>query len=262
MRFDFRRAFCVPVIVLLCLFVFAAVPSQADVIIETEPDLQNIMGDLCTLSVAMRLYYEDTHKTQCPTMEQLVHYLRKPLPAKPGEIYQTAEAGGAWWVGRKVPEYSQARRFIRANAATLGIFDRESRSPWLGGAFAWMKAMEFVQDGNRTRAGDLPAVRVVQGEGRDNQHLFFNTPGTDYFWWSNLLYTTEAHANALAKFGAEKAKGPFVIPPTPRKDREAISASPVSLPDEFSVGSSEDQAGAIQMGDVLINPVPRNRDPN
>ncbi len=228
-------------------------------VVEADPDLQLVMGDLCALSVAMRLYYEDTHKTQCPAPEQLAHYFRNPPSA--GD-FQTAEVGGAWWIGRRVPDFSRARPFMRANAETYGLYDKMSMGHWLGGSFVWRKAVVFARSGGRTRPDESLDLRVAQGSGRNNQHLFFNIPGTDRYWWSNMLYTTGAHADALKLSAPGADGGPFVIPEAPRAKKENISASPVSVPEDFTVGrSSDDISGGIDTGgDVLFNPMPRMHD--
>lgn len=248
------------VVFLLFLLSAIAAPRFAEAaVVEADPDLQLVMGDLCALSVAMRLYYEDTHKTQCPTPEQLAHYFRKTPTA--GD-YQTAEVGGAWWVGRKVPEFSRARSFMRTNAEAYGLYDRTSMGHWLGGSFVWRKAVGFTRTGGRVNPDKSLDLRVVQGDGRDNQHLFFNIQGTDRYWWSDLLYTTGAHADALKLSAPGADKGPFVIPQAPQAKKENIVASPVSVPDDFTVGRSSDDItdGIDTGGNVLFNPMPRMHD--
>ena len=237
----------------------------AAITIEAEPELQNIVGDLYALSVAMRLYYDDTHNAQHPAIEQLARYLKQPLPLNWFQDYRTAELNGDWWIGRKVPAYSRARKFMRANAAALGLYDKESMSAWLGGSFVWHKAVPFDRKNKQLKPEETSAIRVMQGEGKDIQHLFFNMPGTEYYWWSDLLYTADAHAAALKKFGKNKlaeaeVKGGFIIPAPPAEISEDISASPVSLPARFSVEKTEEETSSgIAVGDVLISPIPRTR---
>ncbi|MDR1978349.1 MAG: hypothetical protein LBQ42_06415 [Synergistaceae bacterium] len=251
----------------LAFFAALAGPARA-VVIEAEPDLHRVMGDLYALSVAMRLYHDDTRETQCPAADLLGRYLKKPLPETWAEDYRTAGIGGDWWVGRKVPEFSRARKFLRSNAPGLGLYDKESMNPWLGGSFVWIRAVAFG-GGN-----DPETPHVAQGDGEDRQRLFFNSPGTAYYWWSDLLFTPEAHAAALKKFGAgsavdggspvdKKERGPFVVPPAPKEPPETFNASPVSPPPDFTVGRDEDEDGdairPIEMGDVIFNPIPRPR---
>jgi len=225
-------------------------------VIEPDHDLQRIVGDLYALSVAMRLFYDDTHKTRCPSLVELAHYLKKPLPAAwPGD-YRTDVIGGDWWVGRKVPELSNSRKFLREKAPSLGLYGRESKSAWLGEPFVWVSALSF--DGKaRPESEQKTVFKVAQGESDDRQHLFFNSPGTDYYWRSSLIYTTDAHAEALKKFGTD-AKGPFVVPPV-HSVRHKLTASPVELPPDFTLGSEEEE-GDIRFGDVIINPIPRQRE--
>jgi hypothetical protein len=229
--------------------------SAGAVVIEAEPDLQRVMGDLYTLSVAMRLYYDDTHNTQCPTLDSLEPYLKKPLPGDWGETYRTAGAEGGWWVGRQVPEFSRARKFLRNNAPGLSLYDKDSRSAWLGGPFIWIQAVTFGDNGKP----DDRVPRVVQGE--DAQRLFFNSPGTDYYWWSDLLFTPKAHAAALEKFGVPDSQdraASFVIPLAPEAPPETFTASPVSPPLDFTIENEDEEPATL--GGLIFNPVPRSRD--
>jgi len=225
-------------------------------IIEPDPDLHNVMGDLYALSAAMRLFYDDTHKTRCPSPGELAHYLSKPLPDGWPSGYRTDVVGGDWWVGRKVPEFSNARKFLREKAPSLDLYGRESQSTWLGEAFVWMSALSFGGKA-RPESEQKTAFKVAQGEGNDRQYLFFNSPGTDYYWRSSLIYTTEARAEALKKFRTD-AKGPFVVPTT-QSARQKFMASPVELPPDFNLGAEEDD-GSARFGDVIINPIPRQRE--
>ncbi|MDR1508892.1 MAG: hypothetical protein LBS53_04575, partial [Synergistaceae bacterium] len=88
-------------------------------------------------------------------------------------------------------------------------------------------------------------------------------PGTDYYWWSDLLFTPEARAAALEKFGA-KSEGPFLIPPIPAKGAETLTASPVSPPPEFNLrgDSDEEEESSLSLGKtgIQINPIPRSRE--
>ena len=238
-------------LLLLCLAVTSAKTACA-VVIEPDPDLQCIMGDLYSMSAALRLFYDDTHLTRCPGLDELAHYLKKPLPGDWPLGYRITAIQGDWWVGRKVPEFSTARKFLRENAPSLGLYEQETQSPWLGGTFIWMNAVPFDGKGKPEQA----LFKAAQGEGKDNQHLFFNSPGTDYYWRSNLIYTTDAHAAVLKKFGID-AKGPFVTSPVPSRKTEALTASPVAPPPDFTL--SMDPEDNI-MGGTIFNPLPRPKE--
>jgi len=242
-------------IILLYLAITCVNPADA-IIIEPNPDLQLVMGDLYSLSVAMRLYYDDTHKTKCPALHELSHYMKKPLPDSWPADYQTAENGGDWWVGRRVPEFSTARKFLRDNAPSLGLYEQASAGTWLGEAFVWMNAVPFDNKA-KPPVPEIAVYKVAQGEGNDSQHLFFNSPGTDYYWRSEFLYTTEAHASALKKLGTD-AKGPFVMPSPLPGAPERFTASPVEVPPDFTLSGEEEIE--VKLGDVLFNPVPRQND--
>jgi hypothetical protein len=239
-----------------------AVDAPAAGVVEAEPDLQAVMGDLSALSVAAYLYYDDTREEPCPSLDQLAHYLKKPLPAEWLDNCRVAGFEGGWWVGRRVPEFSRARKFLRSNAALLGLYDGRGGEPWLGGSFVWTKALSPKSAGGTPFEG-APFIQVAKGGGNAGERLFFNTPGTDYYWWSDLLFTPEARAAALAKFGA-KAAGPFLIPPLPANTGETLTASPVSPPPEFNLrdgeeGEEEEESLRLGKSGILLNPIPRSR---
>ena len=242
---------------LACVVLVCAGPAYA-VVIEPDPDLHLVMGDLYAISVAMRLFYDDTQKTRCPIPDELSHYLQNQLPDNWSSDYRTAAIQGDWWVARKVPEFSTARKFLRENASLLGLYEQDCQSAWLGGAFVWMSAVPFNGKAKSVPVPGKPVFRAAQGEGDDRQHLFFNSPGTDYYWKSSLIYTTEAHAETLKKFGAD-AKGPFVTPSQPSRAPETLSASPVETPPDFTL-SGEGGEYDVSVGDVIFSPIPRRQD--
>jgi len=243
----------VKIVIALLICLAVAIPTAGAVIIEPDTDLHGVMGDLYALSIVMRLYYDDVRKTQNPTLDELVHYLRSPLPGGWPADYRTAMIRGGWWVGRRVPEFSTARRFLRANALSLGLYEEDGQSAWLGGSFVWVNAVSFDESSGPGQA----VFRVAQEE--DGQHLFFNSPGTDYYWRSGLLYADRVHARVLQELGTD-AKGPFVMPPPLIRASETLSASPVELPPDFTVGGDDEESMDARIGDVIFNPIPRQRD--
>jgi hypothetical protein len=257
----------VPIVAVLLLCLLTAcfsLPARAGVI-EAEPDLQAVMGDILALSVAARLYYDDTRQTRCPAIDQLASYLKKPLPADWLENCRIAEFEGAWWVGRRVPEFSRARKFLRSNASLLGLREGRGGELWLGGPFVWTEALSPKNAGARRGPPEEspPFIQVAKGGGNARERLFFNAPGTDYYWWSDLLFTPQARAAALEKFGA-KTEGPFLIPPVPARDPERLTASPVSPPPEFNLSDGEEgeeEESSLSLGKtgIQINPIPRSR---
>ena len=244
------------VVLLLVCFALMGAPASCAAVIEPDADLQRVMGDLHGLAAAMRLFYDDTHLTRCPSLEELAHYLKAPLPAGwPGD-YRADVIQGDWWVGRKVPEFSPARRFLRDKAPSLGLYDRESQSAWLGGAFVWMKALAF--EGKPRPVLERIVIKAAQGDGNDRQHLFFNSPGTNYYWRSGLVFTTGAHADALRKYGTD-AKGPFVTSAPRATARETVRATPVEKPSDFTLSGDDETETSLKIGDININPLRRPR---
>ncbi|MDR2528120.1 MAG: hypothetical protein LBD04_03750 [Synergistaceae bacterium] len=234
---------------LLCVALCFPVPAGAAVV-EADPDLHHVLGDLYVLSAAMQLYRDDTRATRCPVPSGLEGYLAKPLPSAWAEDYRTAEASGSWWVGRRVPEFSRARKFLRANVEKFDLYERESGDdarPWLGDPFVWVRVVSLVKT---KKAQERPFFQVA--EGLDSRHLFFNVLGTKEYWWSNLLLTDKARAKALKRFAG--TEGPLAIPPAPRQAEEEFSASPVKLPPEYNLGKGEEPP-RVEIGDFIFNPM-------
>jgi hypothetical protein len=156
-----------------------------------------------------------------------------------------------------VPEFSRARKFLRNNALLLGLREERGGELWLGASFVWAEALSPESAGKN----GTPFIQVAKGGGNAGERLFFNTPGTDYFWWSDLLFTPEARAATLKKFGAQE--GPFSIPPVPAKAPETLTASPVSPPPEFNLsdGEEEEEETSLSLGKtgILLNPTPRSQ---
>ncbi|MDR1730948.1 MAG: hypothetical protein LBR61_02530 [Synergistaceae bacterium] len=239
---------------LLCI---AAVPAWG-IVIEAEPELQAIMGDLHTLALALRMYHEKTGENRCPALEQLTGQLEKPSDPALRENVRLVGTKDAWWVGRRVPDYSRARPFLRARAGLFGLYEEDCKGLWLGGPFVWMKALSFEGEKKSARAV-FPDIRVAAGTEKDARYLFFSSPETDYFWWSDLTFIPSARHAALEKFGTNLS-GPFVVPPAPETPAENLQASPVSLPPKFRVGPDDEEYPAgVEMGDMIFSPVPRVR---
>jgi hypothetical protein len=256
-----KNRFIAALVLFLLFAVFAPLGTARAAVVEADPDLQLVMGDLYALALAMRLYYDDTHETKCPDLDRLTPYFQTPLPVSWADDYRTAVINGRWWAGRRVPEFSRARKFLRENASSLGLYDKESDSAWMGGAFVWIEAAVFdEQEKNVKNAKNNPVTPIFRAAPEEGgARLFVSSPGTEYYWWSDLLFTLAARSAALEKFGAPEARA-LSIPSAPKERPETFTASPVSPPAGFSVRSDEEEMKPIEMGGVILNPFPRSRD--
>ncbi|MDR2522296.1 MAG: hypothetical protein LBC93_01130 [Synergistaceae bacterium] len=249
------RAVLLHVLLLLAVFCLSRLAQAA--VVEADPELHRVMGDLYVLSAAMQLYRDDARAVQCPVPSELEGYLTKPLPSAWAENYRTAEANGDWWVGRRVPEFSSARKFLRVNAEKFGLYERENEDGarlWLGDSFVWVKAVSPVKTVKMKRAAQTDEETLQAAEGQDPRRLFFNVPGTEEYWWSDLLFTEKAREEVLKKF--KGTEGPLAIPLAPKEAEEEFSASPVKLPPEYNLGKSED-GPHVEVGDVIFKVSPR-----
>ena len=242
-----KKFFAITVTLFACVAMIYATQASASVIVP-DPELHGVIGDLHALTVALRLHYYDTRSASLPDLNQLTNYLRVPLPDGWPADYQIAEISGGWWIGRRVPEFSSARRFLRENAPSLGLYEQGGQSTWMGGSFVWMNALPF---GN-----DAVQIRAAQGQGRDVQYLFFNSPGTPYYWRSGLVFTAEAHTEARELFSSH-SRGPFFVPDAAPRVQEPLRATPVELPPEFTVGRDEDEID-FRPGSMITLPLPRS----
>ncbi|GHV37775.1 hypothetical protein FACS1894187_15420 [Synergistales bacterium] len=226
---------------------FQISPARA-VVVEADRDVQLVMGDLSALSVAARLYYDEKRAAKTPLLEDLSRYFTQPLPQDGS--FQVTVIDGELWIGRKVPERSNARAYLRGNAAVLGVYDKDGKMPWLGGAGAWIKAMD-----------DSRYIRVAQGENKDSNLIFYNIAGTENFWWSDLTLTPQAKTSALKKLAAQDVEGFLAIPPAPVRARETLTASPVHLPPEFSMNEGKEPEEEMTLGKdgPVFNPLPMQR---
>lgn len=242
-------------LLLFCSIFFCAENrAQANPVVETEPDLQLVLGDLTTLAVAVRHHTESMPKSGLPALEQLERYFEnKSLTQDWPKAYQLAEHDGDWWVGRNVTEFSRSRKFMRTYAKALGLFETPGGSPWFSGGKVWIKIRSAA---TKTLPSTWAKLTVVPGQADNAQHLFINIEGTDYYWWSNLLFTPSAREAILKMYRSTHQKEGLRIPNPSTAQSESIKASPVGLPEEFTV-SKDEEIQQIEMGGVIFNPIPK-----
>ena len=239
------KSFAAVIVIIIAIFQIS--PAQA-VIVEADRDVQLVMGDLSALSVAARLYYDASPKAKEPTLKDLSRYFKRPLPEDGS--FQAAVIDEHLWLGRKVPERSSARAYLRKNASIFGIYGNDGKMPWLGGSVAWIKAID-----------DSRSVQVAPGDDKDLPRLFYNIGMSENFWWSDLALTPQAEASALKNFAAQDAEGFLVVPPEALKPRETLTASPVHLPPEFSMNEGKEPEEELTLGKdgPIFNPMPMGR---
>ncbi|GHS96288.1 hypothetical protein AGMMS50276_14410 [Synergistales bacterium] len=235
-------------VIISAIFQISQISPAHAVIVEADRDVQLVMGDLSAFSLAARLYYDASPKAKEPTLNDLSRYFKRPLPNDGS--FQTAVIDGHLWLGRKVPERSSARAYLRKNAAAFGIYGNDGKMPWLGGSVAWIKAID-----------DSRSVQVAPGDDKDGPRLFYNFTGTENFWWSDIALTPEYEAAALKKLAAQDVEGFLVVPSIPQKERETFTASPVHLPPEFSMNEGKEPEEELTLGKdgPIFNPMPMGR---
>lgn len=230
-----------------------AVPARAATV---EPDVEThrVLGTLCALSAAANLYGTEGGTLSAPA--QLERYFqRESLPEGWPDSVRVEARSDSWWVGVPVGIASTARKFLRAHAPELRIFAEPGGPSWMGSPFVWLEALRFG-------AGKKPepfGVGIAEGRDGDRAALFFNTPGTEWYWWSPLTFTASARASLLKRWGREAGVPELTVPREGDVEKESFRASPVGLPEEFGVSSDREPGTSVEMGDVLFNPIPRPR---
>lgn len=221
-----------------------------------EPDVEThrLLGTLYALAAAANLYEAEGGALSAPA--QLERYFQRDgLPPDWPESVRTEVRSGAWWVGVSVGNYSTARKFLRANAPALGVFDAPEGSPWMGASFVWLEAVRF----GAGRKAEPFGVKIAEGHGEAKDALFFNAPGTEEYWWSPLRFTAPARTLALKRWGRTVDVPELTIPRAQDEEKESFRASPVGLPEEFGVSADQELGPSVEMGDVIFNPIPRTR---
>lgn len=238
------------------MFWGVCIPARLACAATVEPDVEThrLVGTLCALVSAVELHRAEGGGELSPAALER-YFQRDSLPEGWPESVRLLSRPGGWWVGVPVGSHSAARKFLRANAPELRIFGDPEGSFWMGSSFAWLEAVRFGV-GGRTEPFSL---RVAEGSGGDRDALFFNVPGTEGYWWSPLRFSASARASLLKRWGQADGVPELSVPRDRGAEKESFRASPVGLPEEFSVGSDEEPGASVEMGDVIFNPVPRAR---
>ena len=228
------------------------IPAQA-VTVEPDVETHRLLGSLCALAAAANLHGLEGKGVPDPAHLER-YFQRESLPEGWPDSVRVEARSESWWVGAAVGNHSAARKFLRSNAPELRVFDVPGGLPWMGAPFAWVEAVRFGTGKKPESFG----LKAAEGYGQDKDALFFNAPPSDGYWWSPLRFTAPARAQILKRWG-QKLDDPALTRPQERAaEKEHFKASPVGLPEEFNV-SSDQEPGAVEMGDVLFNPIPRTR---
>lgn len=232
------------------------VPARPACAAAAEPDVEThrVVGTLYALAAAAGLHRAEGGGELSPAALER-YFQRDSLPEGWPESVRVLSRPGGWWVGVPVGSHSAARKFLRANAPELRVLDEPEGSFWMGSSFAWLEAARFG-DGGRAEPF---ALRVAEGHGEDRDALFFNASGTEGYWWSPLRFSASARASLLKRWGQADGVPELSVPRDRDVEKESFRASPVGLPEEFSVGSDEEPGTSVEMGDVIFNPIPRTR---
>ncbi len=234
-----------------CVLGFALPGAGATV--EPVPELHQVMGGLYALSAALELQQSEAKSGALPNASSVTHYF-KDTASPAGTSVQLKSADGSWWVGVPVPNSPEARRFLRLNAPALKVFEDDTRTAWLGGKYAWMRAARIESAKNKSSVV-FASFEAREGYEKDRDWLFFSSSGTDnkdWVWQSPFLFTESAHNAVLKQHGRNgSASDPSLtaVQAAP-KAKETFKASPVGLPPQMTLSKDEEEDYNPGGGDV------------
>ena len=161
-----RKVFVSVIIAVLCL------TGNVHAAVEQDVELHRVLGGLYSLVCAVNI-----NDNSSPHINQLRQYFAK-VPDNWHSQVQLSRVKNSVWAGIYVGKYSSARRFLRANAQSMGITEAPEGYAWLGGDYVWLNV-----SGVRLKA--------AKGSGRDSSLLFLSADGESW-WMSQPVFTEEA----------------------------------------------------------------------
>ncbi|MDR1741198.1 MAG: hypothetical protein LBR38_05050 [Synergistaceae bacterium] len=239
--------------VLVCLLLAAGVAQGT----QGDPD-RTVLGDLGALAAAAELYRGEHGGRSVPTVSDLSAFLSSPAT----DDCRTMAVPDGWLVGRRIPEFSRLRAFLRGEAEAR-VFEADGMTPWLGGEFIWARVKDVRVANDAAGSSDSSSGGDV---------LLFSWDGSRFFWPSSLVLTPSARAAAVKKLGVA-ATSAAVLPSDSGSGQGLdlgsgsgsgsgsgkLSASPVELPPDISLRNDDEDDASLELGGIRWSPVPHQQ---
>ena len=233
------KKFFAVIVVSLCLV------SPACAQVQQDTELHRVIGGLYTLAVAV-----DLSGSLNPDIGQLSKYFAE-IPSVWSNSISTRN--NTVWVGVPVDKFSSARKYLREHAQELGIMDSPDGYAWLSGSYAWLKA-GYVSGGKFIPAN----IRASRGSGSDEGVIFFSAQGASDWWQAFPTFEPNFAKIVIERFGVNDAPELHRPEGVNTSLYDSVKPSSVGLPGKIHYGTSKSSFDmSIEMGDVLLTPVPR-----
>ena len=224
--------------VIITVFMFA---GYACAEVEPDAELHSVIGGLYSLAAAVSINDNPT-----PHINQLRQYFVN-VPDNWHNQIQLSRVHKDVWAGIAVGKYSSARRFLRANAQELGLYESPEGYSWLGGDFVWLKLFAVK-------------LKAAKGTGSDSESLFLSADGNRW-WLSEPVFKKEASREILRRFGVKNA--PELHGPSGVRESiyESVKPADVQKPADIHWGRKKSSFDMdIELGkDVIFDPIPNRR---
>ena len=248
-----RKIFCVILILVLILVMcsalsFASAGTGADV--NPDPEIHRVIGGLYSLAACVSL-----NDNQNPHINNLVSNF-KDIPENWQNNAKVERVDSSIWVGVNVNKYSDARRFLRDNAESLGITESPEGPSWIGGTEAWLKAGDITN-------GKIRSLRLKasKGSGEDSDIIFLSTEGQSSWWQMNPTPKSAFADRIISQWGVKNVSGLHKPEASAKTNSIYESVKPSSVkkkPANIHIGTRKNSLDmSTSIGDVIFTPVPQ-----
>ena len=230
-----RKIFVSVIIAVLCVSGCASAGVEKDI------ELHRVIGGLYSLVCAVDINGSNTNH-----INQLRQYF-EDIPDNWHNQVQLSRVNDAIWAGVNVGKYSSARKFLRANAQSMGIKESPEGYAWLGGDYAWLKVSDVK-------------LKAARGTGQDSNLVFLSVDGESW-WMSQPVFSASAAGEIMRKFGIKDA--PELHRPSGLHETvyDTVRPNAPQKPKDIHIGTKKSSMDMdIELGtDVIFSPIPNIR---
>ena len=231
-----RKIFVSVIIAAMC---FA---GNASAEVEQDVELHRVIGGLYSLVCAVNI-----NDNPEPHINQLRQYFVN-VPNNWNNQVQLSRVNKSVWAAVNVGKYSSARKYLRANAQTMGVAETPEGYAWLGGEDVWVKVSDVK-------------LSAAKGTGQDSGLLFLSADGGATWWLTQPVFTDEAIREIMRRFGVKNAPELHMPSGVQENMYDLLKPSEPVKPKEIRMGTKKNSFDMnIDLGkDVILNPIPNTR---